>query len=170
MRSRPKQKVAEIAQFGDRPARQAHRTTVTEHEVNSFLTFEAADQIPAGVVEPTLTIVGEGRVSARAVVDLDAVRKQNTQRSLLDPMSYLTGRVPVTATGILRASNGVGHFELETAAIGPVPVPKLVLQEIVGYYSRTPERPSGIGLDDSFTLPARIREIQVQAGQAVVVQ
>jgi hypothetical protein len=165
-----KQKVADISRFGERPAEQPRRTTVTEDEVNSYLTFELVDQIPAGVVEPSIAIVGEGRVTARAVVDLDAVRKQNGPRSLFDPMSYLTGRVPVSATGILRASNGVGRLEFETAAIGPVPVPKLVLQEIVSYYSRTPERPAGIDLDDPFTLPARIREIQVQAGRAVVVQ
>jgi hypothetical protein len=165
-----KQKVAEIAQFADRPLAQPRRTTVTEHEVNSYLMFEAGDQIPPGVVDPSVTIVGDGRVSARAVVDLDAVRKQGNPRSLFDPINYLSGRVPVTATGILRANNGVGHLEFESAAIGPVPVPKIVLQEIVGYYSRTADNPSGIGLDDSFKLPARIREIQVQSGQAVVVQ
>jgi len=165
-----KQKVAEIAQFADRPVRQPHRTTVTEHEVNSYLRFEAGAQIPSGVVDPAITIVGAGRVSGRVLVDLDAVRKQNSQRSLFDPMSYVTGRVPVTATGILKASNGVGRFEFENAAIGPVPVPKLVLQEIVSYYSRTPEKPAGIALDDPFTLPAGIREIVVQAGRAVVVQ
>jgi hypothetical protein len=165
-----KQKVADIAQFADRPSRQPHRTTVTEQEVNSYLRFEAGAQIPPGVVEPVITIVGAGRVSGRVVVDLDAVRKQNGARGLFDPMSYVTGRVPVTATGVLKATNGVGRFEFETAAIGLVPVPKLVLQEIVSYYSRTPEKPSGIGLDDPFTLPARIREIQVQAGRAVVVQ
>jgi len=165
-----KQKVAEIAQFADRPVRQPHRITVTEHEVNSYLKFEAGAQIPEGVVDPAITIVGAGRVSGRVVVDLDAVRKQNSQRSLFDPMSYVTGRVPVTATGILKASNGVGRFEFENAAIGPVPVPKLVLQEIVSYYSRTPEKPSGIALDDPFMLPAGIREIVVQTGRAVVVQ
>jgi hypothetical protein len=162
--------VAEIAQFADRPVRQPHRTTVTELEVNSYLRFEAGAQIPAGVVDPSITIVGAGRVSGRVVVDLDAVRKQNSQRSLFDPMSYVTGHVPVTATGILKASNGVGRFEFENAAIGPVPVPKLVLQEIVSYYSRTPEKPSGIALDDPFMLPAGIREIVVQTGRAVVVQ
>jgi hypothetical protein len=165
-----KQKVADITQFAARPARQPRRTTVTEHEVNSYLTFEAGTQIPAGVVEPAITILGDGRVSARAVVDLDAVRKQNSQRGLFDPMNYVTGRVPVTATGILRAADGVGRLEFETAAIGPVPVPKLILQEIVGYYSRTAQMPSGIGLDDPFSLPAAIREILVQSGQAVVVQ
>ncbi len=50
------------------------------------------------------------------------------------------------------------------------PVPKLILQEIVSYYSRSPERPAGIGLDDAFMLPARIREIQVEVGRAIVVQ
>ena len=50
-------------------------------------------------------------------------------------------------------------------------IPKVLLQEIVGYYSRTPEKPAGINLDDPFALPARIREIQVgPARQAMIVQ
>ena len=85
-------------------------------------------------------------------------------------MNYLMGRVPVTATGALKTSNGVGHFELESASIGPLPLPKILLQEIVTYYSRTPANPVGIGLDDPFALPARIREIQIQRGQAIIVQ
>jgi hypothetical protein len=165
-----KHKVADISQFATRSTPQPRRTTVTEHEVNSYLAFEAGTQIPAGVVEPAITIVGDGRVAARAVVDLDAVRQQNSQRSLFDPMSYLSGRVAVTASGILRASNGVGRLEVETAAIGRVPVPKLILQEIVSYYSRTAQLPSGLSLDDPFALPARIREIRVETGQAIVVQ
>lgn len=162
-------KVESINAFSARPTRQTRRTTVTENEVNAYLAFDAGDQLPSGVVEPGITIVGAGRVTARAVVDLDAVRKQRA-RGLLDPMSYVSGRVPMTATGVLRTGNGVGRVELETAAIGPLPVPKIVLQEIVSYYSRTPEKPAGIGLDDPFTLPARIREIQVQMGHAIVVQ
>ena len=85
-------------------------------------------------------------------------------------MNYLMGKLPVTATGVLKTSDGVGRFELESAAISRVPVPKILLQEIVSYYSRTPENPAGIGLDDPFALPARIREIQVQRGQAIIVQ
>jgi hypothetical protein len=46
----------------------------------------------------------------------------------------------------------------------------MILQEIVSYYSRTAENPSGISLDDPFALPARIREIQVERGQAIIVQ
>ena len=164
-----KRKVAGITQFSDRPARQPRRTIVTENEVNAYLTFDARDQLPSGVVDPAVTIVGPGRVSGRAVVDLDVVRKQKT-RSLLDPMNFASGRLPLMATGVLKTSGGVGWFELESAALGPVPIPKIILQEIVSYYTRTAEHPAGIGLDDPFALPARIGEIQVDTGRAVVIQ
>ena len=162
-------KVTSITEFGARPTKQPRRTTVTENEVNAYLTYDALDQLPTGVVEPVITIIGPGRVEGRAVVDLDAVRKQKS-RTVLDPMNLATGRLPVTATGILTTSNGVGRFQLESASLGPVPIPKVILQEIVSYYSRTPENPAGIGLDAPFALPARIREIQVEPGRAIVVQ
>jgi hypothetical protein len=165
-----KQKVATISARGERPAKQALRTTVTENEVNAYLVYDAHEQLPAGVVDPAVTILGIGRVAGRAVVDLDAVRREKKPTSLLDPMNYLSGRLPVAATGVLTTSNGVGHFRLESASVSGVPIPKLLLQEIVSYYSRTPENPSGIGIDDPFALPARIREIQVERGQAIIVQ
>jgi hypothetical protein len=165
-----KRKIAVIVQTGTRPSGQPQRTAVTEDEVNAYLTYDAAPDIPAGVVSPSVTILGTGRVSGRAIVDLDAVRKQQNPTSMLDPSSYLTGRLPVTATGMLRTSNGTGRFEFETATVGGVPLPKFLLQQIVSYYSRTPEKPSGISLDDPFALPVRIREIQVERGQAIIVQ
>jgi len=165
-----KQKVGTITALGDRPSTKVRRTTVTENEVNAYLTYEAREQLPTGVVEPSLTILGTGRVSGRAVVDLDAVRKARTSTGLLDPRSYLFGHLPVTATGVLRTSNGVGRFDLESATVGGVPIPKLFLQEIVSYYSRSADRPEGISLDDPFELPARIREIEVERGQAIIVQ
>ena len=165
-----KQKVAAITAHGERPKKQGLRTTVTESEVNSYLTYELGDSLPTGVAQPSVSALGTGRVSGRAVVDLDAVRKANNSTSLFDLRSYLTGQVPVTAIGVLRTGNGVGRLELQSASVGVVPVPKLLLQEIVTYYSKSPSRPGGINLDDQFALPARIREIQVERGQAIIVQ
>jgi hypothetical protein len=165
-----KQKVASITAFGDRPSNQLHRTAVTESEVNAYLGYDGRAQLPAGVVDPEVSILGTGRLSGRAVVDLDSVRRAKASQSWFDPTNYLTGRLPVTATGRLQTSNGIGRFELESASVGGVPVPKMLLQEIVGYYSRTHENPSGINIDDPFALPARIREIQVERGQAIIVQ
>jgi hypothetical protein len=165
-----KQKVAAINAHADNPTKAGRRTVVTESEVNSYLVYEAREQIPVGVVQPTITVIGANRLSGRAIVDLDAVRKQKAPTSLLDPMNYLMGRLAVTAVGTLRTANGVGHFDLESSSVGSVPIPKILLQEIISYYSRTPEKPGGIGLDDPFALPARIREIQVDRGQAIIVQ
>jgi hypothetical protein len=165
-----KDKVAAIAAPGERPSKQGRRTTVSENEVNSYLAFELGEQLPAGVVQPSVSALGDGRISGRAVVDLDAVRKASNSTSLFDLRSYLTGRLPVTALGVLRTSNGVGRFELQSATVGALPVPKLFLQEIVAHYSKSPSKPDGISLDDQFVLPARIREIQVERGQAIVVQ
>jgi len=165
-----RQKVATINAEADKPTKQGRQTTVTESEVNAYLVFDAGKQIPVGVVEPSVSILGTGRLSGRAVVDLDAVRKQHNPTSLLDPMNYLSGRLPVAATGTLTTKEGVGRFQLESASVSGLPIPKMLLQEIVSYYSRSPEIPAGINIDDPFALPARIREIQVERGQAIIVQ
>ncbi len=163
-------KVAQIESYGAVPARRVGQTTlVTDVEVNSYLRFGAGAQIPVGVVNPTINALGNGRVSGSAIVDLDAVRTQK-QRGWTDPLGYLTGRLPVTASGTLTTQNGVGRFQLGSAEISGVPVPKAVLQELLSYYSRTPDTPSGINMDDPFALPSRIREIKVGQGTATIVQ
>ena len=164
------QKVSAITRFGEDRSGQPHRTAISETEVNAFLRFGAGQDLPQGVVDPSVTILGTGRVAGRAVVDLDTMRQRRSRTSLFDPMNFMSGRVALTATGVLRTSDGIGHFLLETASVGSLPIPKTLLQEIVGYYSRTPQNPAGIGLDDPFALPARIREIQVERGPAIVVQ
>jgi hypothetical protein len=97
------------------------------------------------------------------------VRKQK-QRAWTDPMSYMTGRLPLTASGLLITQNGVGRFQLEAAEISGISIPKSLVQELLSYYSKSPEHPSGISMDDPFELPARIKEIRVGKGEAMVVQ
>ena len=144
-------------------------TQLTDAEVTAYLRHNAKSQVPVGIVEPTLIALGDGRVGGRAVVDLDAVRSQK-QRGWLDPLAYLTGRLPLSATGVLVTQDGVGRFQLESAEISGVTVPKSVLQELLSHYSRTPQDPDGINMDDPFELPSRIREIRVGKGDAVVIQ
>ena len=165
-------KLTQIVAFGNTPpsrGAKARSIAVTDAEVNSYLRFHAGDQIPVGIVEPTLSALGDGLVGGRAMVDLDAVRKQK-QRGWLDPLAYLTGRLPVTATGRLHTKDGVGRFELYSAEISGVTIPKGVLQELLSFYSRTPENPAGIDMDAPFELPSRIREIRVAKGHATIVQ
>jgi hypothetical protein len=149
--------------------RAAQSTVVSDVEVTSYLRYHAQDQIPAGIVEPVLTAHGDGIVSGRAIVDLDAVRKQK-QRGWLDPAGYLTGKLPLTVRGRLTTANGVGRFALESAELSGVTVPKTLIQELLSYYSATPEDADGINMDDPFELPSQIREIRVAPGTATIVQ
>src|SRR6185436_18920993 len=121
-------------------------TALTDAELNAYLRFLAGDQVPVGIVEPTLSALGNGRVSGHAIVDLDAVRKQR-ERGLLDPMNLLSGRLPVIATGRLTTKNGIGQFTLESAEVSGMSVPKGILQELLSHYSRSADKPSGINMD-----------------------
>jgi hypothetical protein len=167
-------KLQQIVDFGNAaPAKTAtatnRSTVITDTELNAYFRYNAKDQIPVGIVDPTINALGEGRVGGRAVVDLDAVRKQK-QRGWLDPLSYLSGRLPITATGTLTTKSAIGQFKLESAEISGVTIPKTILQELLSYYSRTPENPNGINMDDPFELPSRIQEIRVGKAQATIVQ
>jgi hypothetical protein len=149
----------------------ARRTIVTEHEINSYLYYYALDgQLPTGVTDPSVGIAGGGRVTAHAVVDLDAVREDRAPGGVFDPMSYLGGRMPMTATGIVSVQDGVGRFAFESASAGTIPLPKLLLQYVLSYYSRTPDDPDGLSLDDAIEMPAGIQSIDVEQGRAIIVQ
>ena len=152
-----------------KPKAPARSTQVSDAEVNAYLKYLAGSQVPVGIVDPTLSAVGNGRVTGRAMVDLDAVRTQK-KRAWTDPLAYLMGRLPVTAAGTLTTQSGVGRFQLESAEISGVTIPKSLLQELLSYYSKTKENPAGINMDDPFQLPAAIQEIKIGQGVATIVQ
>jgi hypothetical protein len=164
-------KLAQIVGQADRPERPgARRTSVSESELNSWFAYSATPLLPSGVAEPHVTMVGNGKLAGNALVDLDAIAKKRQSGSTFDLWSLVGGKVPVNVTGTLRTKDGQGSFLLESADVSGLPLPKTFLQELVSYYSRTPNNPRGVNLEDPFALPASIRQIDVGAGQAVIVQ
>ena len=164
------QKLQQIINNGNTESSTLRRTTVTQAEANAYLKIRGPELLPLGVTDATVAAVGAGRLNGRAVVDLDAIREKKSSGGLLDPKTYLTGRLPVTASGILHTRDGKARFELESATVGGIPIPKSFLQEIVSYYSRSSDYPNGINLDQVYEIPANIKEIQVGQGNAIVVQ
>ena len=162
-------KLVQIATNGLAQKPVSRSTPVTEREVNAFLRTHASESLPQGVIDPLVTILADGHLTARAMVDLDEVRNSK-ERGTFSPWTILRGRVPVEASGLLRTENGVGAFTLDSATVGGVPVPKSVLQELVAYYSKSESQPEGLNFEAPFRLPARIREIRTTIGQALVVQ
>lgn len=156
---------------GDRALpRPTRRTAVSEDEVNSWFAYRATPMLPRGLANPSLRLVGQGKVEGSVTVDLDAIGRARANGQTLDPWRLLGGQATVHVGGVLRSAGGTARFFLDQADLGGVPVPRLVIQELVAYYSRSPERPDGVRLDDPFTLPAGIDRIEIGPAQATVVQ
>ena len=145
-------------------------TPMSEPEVNSYLAFNIKDKIPRGLANPEIRILGDGQLAGRVFVDMDEFKRHRSSGGFLDPLSYITGQVPLTGRGVLRTRDGKGQFQLASAEIHGVPVPKPIVQELVSFFSRTPENPNGFNLDAPFNLPAKIREVTVDQGKALVIQ
>jgi hypothetical protein len=144
-------------------------TSFTEREVNSFFKFMGPSFMPAGISNTQLGFGADGNVNGRAIIDLNAIRTAEP-RGWLDPLAYVAGSMEVHVAGRLVASDRKGVFQFQSASIGGVPVAKSVVQELLAFYTKSPEHPKGLNLDDPFELPANIRSVQTKVGTATVVQ
>ena len=167
---RLERKIDDIAKTGTAPRPQPKRTPVSESEIDSYLNINFKQKIPKGLTNPEIAMLGNGALAGRVLVDLDEFNRNRRSQGLMDPLAYLSGKVPVTARGVLRAQNGKGRFQLGAAEIHGIALPQQVVQELVSYFSRTPGNPNGFDIDAPFDLPAKIRAIAVDKGEAVVVQ
>lgn len=149
-------------------ARAARRTVLSQPEMNAYLQ-QRATWLPAGITNPTVQFVGVNKVATLVTADLDGVRKRGTG-GWFDPTSYLSGKLPVYVTGTLTTGEGRGRFLLERATVDGIPVPKLFIDELFVFYTRSAVNPSGVRLEEPFELPSDIRQIDVTTGQATVVQ
>ena len=163
-------KIVQVQNNAGQKSSKERPTSFTQAETNSYLKFNAGDLLPVGLTQPELTIIGGGKVSGRAIVDLDVVRQKQSSGGWLDPTSYLTGKLPVTASGKVVTWDGKGKFELERAEVSGVPIPKSFLAQMVNFFTRTADNPKGSSLDDTFVLPAEIRRIDVDASRWTVHQ
>ena len=163
-------KIVVVQQLAEEESARDRATTFTQDETNSYLKFGAVDLLPTGLTQPELTMIGQGRVSGKAVVDLDVVRKKQSSGGWFDPTSYLTGQLPVTASGRVVTWDGKGRFELESAEVSGVPIPKTFLNQMVNFFTRTEDNPRGSTVDDVFELPAKIKRIDSEQGRFTVHQ
>jgi hypothetical protein len=167
---RLERKIEEITKNASMEPVRSKRTPMSEPEVNSYLNFNLKDKIPRGLTNPQVTIVGDGQLAGRVFVDIDEFKRNRNSGGIMDPLNYISGRVPLTARGVFRAQDGKGRFQLISAEILGVPLPRPIVQELVAFFSRTPENPNGFDMDAPFNLPAKIREVVVNRGEAVMVQ
>src|SRR5690606_29908822 len=164
-----REKIEAIVAAGERPRAAPLRTMLTEAEINAYLAVHGPEVLPSAVARPEVRIGADGRVQARSTVDLDAVRKARP-RGWRDPLAYVAGSVEVVASGRIEADRGVGRAEIESATVGGVTVPTVVVRELVQFFTTNDERPGGIDLAQPFEMPASIQRVIVERGRVTIVQ
>jgi hypothetical protein len=145
------------------------RTTFSDREVNAYMAHQGQADLPVGVTSAAVVFGDDGRVETRAIVNLDLLRAAQP-RGALDPLAYVSGQLEVLVVARFSASRGKGVLSYESGAVKGIPLPRSIVSELVTFYTRTPDLPEGIVLNQPFELPARIREVAVQRGSATVVQ
>ena len=163
-------KVALVQNHANDGVRKPLATSFTQAETNSYLKYNATGLLPTGLTQPEITMLGQNRVSAKAIVDLDVVRKKQSSGGWFDPTSYLTGKLLVTAAGRVITGDGKGRVELQSAEVSGVPIPQAFLNQMVNFFTRTDDNPNGSTVDDVFELPAKIKRIDSDQGRFTVHQ
>ena len=113
---------------------------------------------------------GEGDVDRAVIERVPLWTDLRRERGPFDPLAYLSGSVEVVATGRVEGSNREGLIRYESATVAGVAVPKTVAQELLRFYTSTPERPRGFAFDEPFELPAGFRAATVERGAVTVTQ
>ncbi len=165
---RLERKLADILRHALEPSSEVRLTRLPETEVNAWLAYQGTPYLPVGIREPVVRI-GDGRLTAEAVIDLDAIR-ESRDRTAFDLIRYLGGQLVVTAGGGVRSGGGMAQVDVERVTVGGIEVPVQVLQEVVRHFTRTPEQPGGTRLDEPIPLPYGITELRLSSGLAVIVQ
>lgn len=163
-------KLEAIVRFGAIPRLETLATPLHEREVNAYVTTYLLQDLPGGVTNPRVQIVGDSVLAGSVVLDMDAYRTSRPATDGFDPLALLSGRLTARVRGKLLTSDGVGRFEIVSADLGGIPIPRALVQQLLTFYSRSPDQPDGIRLDQPFDLPVSIREIRVQPSEAIVVQ
>ena len=71
-------KLAIIKQHAAESPKSSRRTTVTEGEVNSWFVYRGRPYLPAGVTDPSISMLGGGSMRGVATLDLEAIGRRKT--------------------------------------------------------------------------------------------
>jgi len=135
--------------------------TVSDVEMESFVLYWMADEIPPRVESIDVT-VEDGLISTDAELTLD--EDNSSGNAVVD--SLLGGTHRLRIGGALKGQDGKGEFELREVWIDGFRIPLFVVDLIVVGFV-TPRYPE-VDLDEPFDLPWGIDEIQLTSGLATI--
>jgi len=141
---------------------------VTEGEINSYVNYTLGPTLPAGLSDIEIQL-DRDRLHATGSVDMDEVKKEIGNLSPWNPISLLSGQVPVELSGrYLAAEDGFGRIEVQEARAAGVNIPIAMVEQMVAGATRTSSDPDGFDIHAPFRLPPPVRRVRVMPGRALL--
>jgi hypothetical protein len=147
-------------------SRRPETVLVTEGELNSYLAYTLASEMPPGVTNVNVRFEREA-IETTGTVDLDRVGRIKSE-SAFSPLSLLTGPVSVEIRGRLQNQEGFGTIAWEHVRVASIPVPVSVLARLVSSSTRSSRHPQGFDIHAPFRLPYDARRVKLQPGRAIL--
>jgi hypothetical protein len=139
---------------------------VSESEVNAWLRSDPANR-PNGVSEMTVRFEPQ-RIVARGLVDLDLL-KPKMKLSPWNPLSWISGIVPVEAAGAVQSGDGKVSVAWEQVTVSSIPISTSMLRELVLTSTRSSKRyPGGLDITAPYPMPYGVKRIRLDATRAVI--
>jgi hypothetical protein len=169
-RERLKEKVDQVIANGELDPVPAKTTRFSEAEFNSILTSQIAEWIANGISEPQVRLLGNGRFSLRVLVDIDEFKRRRKRQQNAGPLNFFSGKMPALVRGDLITNDGKGQFKLQSTEVNGIPLPRALALELLSTHTKTRRRPEGFDIEKPFDLPAKIRQLQINPAELVVIQ
>ena len=144
-----------------RPPSAADTVEVTETEMESFVVYAMADEIPARVDSIDVEIES-GMISAATELTFDS--EESTGNVVIDMLIESTHSLFVK--GMLEGSGGRGKFQLSQVRVDGFPVPLIIVELLVDRFV-TPRYPQ-VDLDEPFDIPWGIEAIILSDGLVTI--
>jgi hypothetical protein len=157
-------KVAYLTQNAIKAQPDQRPTELSEAEINAYLNSGHV-KLPNGVTQPKLT-GSNNQVTANARVDFDAVTEGRASDNPLMRLFSGTHDVEVNANAV--GIRGEGRVHIDSVSIDGIGVPKAALEYFVEKYI-TPKYQE-LGIDSTFTLPARVDSAVIGNHKLTVIQ
>ena len=147
------------------PAKKKPQTVFfTQGEVNSYLNLSYAERLPKGVSD-VLVKLDRGRMQVSGLVNIDRV-KGKVEGGGGGLLSFLSGDVPLEATGKVRGKDGFGTVEWESVYLGGMRLPISALEQMVRSATKTVAEPEGFDFHAPFRLPYSVNGLRIEPGRA----
>lgn len=134
-------------------------------ELAGLLLSATGEHLPSSVQDAEVTIGGE-QIHLRATVALDDIRGLD----ILGPFADFTGkRERIALAGTLDVvSPGLAEFQVASAQIGELPIPRAAIPKLLARLARDP-RPDGVSPNGiPFKVPAYVGDVRVGKGKVTL--